>query len=1338
MATTQAAVTTPSEPTMDVFSPDGQHGTIPISQWSTAQRQGFHVAVSVTSPDGQGGWVPSRQTGEALKQGFKLGPPQQQNIRAPRQTDNPELQKTLDRYGLSGSLPTQEDMSGYVSADNSGPSFRDTAKKFGGEMLTSLRKVAFYKPSAGESAAHYEPLEGTAAAMIKSGTQAVQQAKKGEYGRATVSALSSIDPFAAGPVSQINELEDSGRSQEAEQRGILNIAALAAPKVPSVIRTAADSTSLARVPAATRAAFTRTAAQALGSAVKPENLGAFQNAAAVAMPRIQAAARARGVTSMTLDGALDSIGQAKEDLLMEHQSSLAEGQHLGELHPAQAAELNRHMEALNTLQRELQAAKQRMTTEAKGRRTAAADAARIDSRIDRAFSKIRNSQQQNGPESFDQTAQRVFSAQPGDLTVRHESVIFPPEQPHGDAKVIPVRNGRIPLADQRGIQAGRPPIEEPAPLYPATERTARPRPGPLSRTQPPPQSPRAPLALGQGAIDLPEHSDSTLVSRVEQRRIEATAATPEQQWSDIRAYLQRNPYASPQQIQQAVASAIQQEGILPSDKIPGGDVETGVARNTNQGKRLAPQRQVRPPRAGVVDQANNLSPDPYASFPRPMSGEAAATHWLAGQNLNTLEAIAQRRGIKFSRGGDQHATLISKIVDSMTESELQELEAASIERSRFPREPQRPAQHAELPLNIFSPRKPRALSSFGKVVVPGEPENDLSGILRESVNQIRRSKGQPPLTDEDAGSGSIMSDPIRIGRAERRQNFDFRAQVESMNPEDRARAIFISDKTGLPNYRAFQQSKDLLSESHPHVGYADIDDFKRANDALGHQGVDEKILPLVGEVMRQAAREESGAVHVFHRSGDEFLFRAEDPAAVRRVVNRANNILKDAIFEIRKPDGSTAQVKGVGLSHGTGTDEATAEAAADADKTSRKAAGLRAGDRDAEARNLGRHPSGQQVNSREAAERQGILRPQDLKRGDVGYVHPNDIKLVPNTFQYKQFVNEMGVTNQFAGSKFNEDLAGIVHTFKDPETGELAAVNGHHRVELAQRSAAPRVLTRVMDTDNPVQARALGALQNIAEGQGTAFDAGMFLKDSKLTPGDLKKMGISLTAQKVEAGMALKNLDRSILEKVGTGQISEGRGVALGKATSDPVTQQGILDLIAKREAAGKQVSDSTVAEMARIAEHAGNYSQDTLSLFGPQQKTNSLLLDVADVSAYVKRSIIKERNTFGSVASESKAEALARAGNKISTAENQRISREAAQAAEVYDKMSLSKGPINDALVKAARRLRDGEDARAVKEEAYKQIREEISSSIPGGQKQGGRGATGDATGGSGDQKTN
>src|SRR6185369_11212266 len=130
------------------------------------------------------------------------------------------------------------------------------------------------------------------------------------------------------------------------------------------------------------------------------------------------------------------------------------------------------------------------------------------------------------------------------------------------------------------------------------------------------------------------------------------------------------------------------------------------------------------------------------------------------------------------------------------------------------------------------------------------------------------------------------------------------AEIESLRKD-----LTTSKLTGLPNKRAFEDDEHM-AESHPHVGYADVDDFKPFNATLGKEAVDANVLPKIGETfMRAAAKEPTGSVKVYHRSGDEFWFRAKDKDAIRRVTERVNDELKDAVFTAQSPDGTIHEKK---------------------------------------------------------------------------------------------------------------------------------------------------------------------------------------------------------------------------------------------------------------------------------------------------------------------------------------------------------------------------------------------------------------------------------------------
>jgi GGDEF domain-containing protein len=853
----------------------------------------------------------------------------------------------------------------------------------------------------------------------------------------------------------------------------------------------------------------------------------------------------------------------------------------------------------------------------------------------------------------------------GDTSVQHEYVTVPPETPHGVAPLLRDEpNPRFQLSST-------------STLGPLAARQARSL-ADIFNGQPPQQF----TAVRAGVTPELQPKQVPLTASVPSRELAGSVTAARQSQRSLMDILSGR------------AEEAQRNG---TPNIGGlGDVETGVPSTSTQGMSMP---------SADLNAGGMVSP---ASHP-----ETIITRGLQRAPKARVFATAKELGIPVS-AADSHQTLIPKIMDRLFELDAQPETAGLLDAY---------AEHMR-GLRGEIPAGPEAAT----------PDNtDLTDVMARSVEEAQAKKGQQP----QRGFMDVMRGPT-----EQRQNLDYRAKVDAMNPADREKAIYISDLTGLPNKRAFKDFSNAgLAATHPHVGYADIDDFRKVNDALGHEGAD-AVLSEIGTLFAQAQAEENGAVHTFHRSGDEFWFRASDPEAISRVVNRVNDALAKTKFTFVDSAGREVEQKGIGLSHGTGSDVNAAEAAAAESKQLRKQQGLRTGARDqAEVRTLGtpssaganaevnnvsqrQGVSGVNATPETSGAAQGLLTPPahnitpaaNFRRGDVGYVDPKEVELAPQEFQFKLNTNERGITNQFAENKFNEDLAGVVNVFRRPESGRLAAVNGHHRTALAQSDNAPRLLIHVLDVNTPEEARAVGALQNIAEGQGTPTDAAKFFRDSGLTPADLKKMGVSLSASKVESGLALSKLDPSIFHKVATGQMSEGRGVAIGSATDDPAQQEAIMQLITRAENRGKTVTDATVAELSRQVKNAGLHSSQNDDLFGSMPRVSSLAVEKAEVSAYIKKQLGQEKRVFGSVAKEGTAQTLGRVkGQQIVASENAAISQQAAQGLEAYDKLSAYKGPIDTILERAARRLADGDNAAKVKQDAYEAIRTEISKTLPG-----------------------
>jgi hypothetical protein len=329
----------------------------------------------------------------------------------------------------------------------------------------------------------------------------------------------------------------------------------------------------------------------------------------------------------------------------------------------------------------------------------------------------------------------------------------------------------------------------------------------------------------------------------------------------------------------------------------------------------------------------------------------------------------------------------------------------------------------------------------------------------------------------------------------------------------------------------------------------------------------------------------------------------------------------------------------------------------------------------------------------------------------------SDITLDPQRFQYKMNTDRSGVTNLLKGRKWNNDLAGVVSVWKDPETGKTYAVNGHHRLQLAQENGVPDIDVKKIDAPTAAAARAVGALQNIAEGRGTAMDAAKFFRDSGFTPEKLDDLGISMGEATAANGVALSRLDPSLFDQVVSGKLRQGRAIAIGNATADAADQEAIVKLIQKREAKGGKVTDDVVDELARMVKGAQQTTETQQGLFGAQEMTRSLALEKAEISSAVRDRIAQERRTFQSVADTGKAAMLGKVeGQQLKPEENARIARDAAQAQEIYDRLSTRGGTIDDILNRAARELADGGNANGIKQRAYDDIRAELSKAVPGG----------------------
>lgn len=328
-------------------------------------------------------------------------------------------------------------------------------------------------------------------------------------------------------------------------------------------------------------------------------------------------------------------------------------------------------------------------------------------------------------------------------------------------------------------------------------------------------------------------------------------------------------------------------------------------------------------------------------------------------------------------------------------------------------------------------------------------------------------------------------------------------------------------------------------------------------------------------------------------------------------------------------------------------------------------------------------------------------------------MHPKKIEADPRRFQFRTEMSESGLGDV---DQYNPDLGGVISVWKDPADGKTYVVNGHHRLDLAKRAGANNVLVRYLDVATAKEARAIGALQNIAEDKASGIDAAKFLRDTGQTPEDLKKMGFPLTGKAAKEGLALSRLSDPIFERVTMGEIPAGRAAVIGEELPDYADQTAVLQMIDSQGKKGVRLTDAEIREMARDAKADQKVSKTTMDLFGESTIEKSSSVEKAKLSVWLQKQLSRDKKLFGYVAKTERARELAKAGNIIDVDQSKAVAETSKITEEVYQRLVRAKGPIADALREGAARWAAGDDEKTVKSETYQKVQAAVEQELKGG----------------------
>lgn len=333
--------------------------------------------------------------------------------------------------------------------------------------------------------------------------------------------------------------------------------------------------------------------------------------------------------------------------------------------------------------------------------------------------------------------------------------------------------------------------------------------------------------------------------------------------------------------------------------------------------------------------------------------------------------------------------------------------------------------------------------------------------------------------------------------------------------------------------------------------------------------------------------------------------------------------------------------------------------------------------------------------------------------GQVQNIRPDELEVDPERFQYKIGSSATGEVGSLSGvQRWDPNLAGVISVWQDPEDGKTYVVNGHNRLALSKRLGAEEVTVRYLKAKDAQEARAIGAMQNIAEGAGSEIDAGKFFRDTGVkTLQEVKNKGLPLTSGKAQAGLALAQLPDEMFQDVVQGNLRMRRAAVIGGSGLDQDKQREVYKVLKARPS----MTDETLQEYVQHLEVSTRQNQTEIDLFGANETSVDTGLARAELANGLKKALGREARLLGAVSKTQQAKELLeqKGGNVINVEQSQQQASEASSVLRTFDQLKNLSGPIRSALDEAAARVTAGENrnkvARELREAVVQAMEEEL-----------------------------
>lgn len=337
--------------------------------------------------------------------------------------------------------------------------------------------------------------------------------------------------------------------------------------------------------------------------------------------------------------------------------------------------------------------------------------------------------------------------------------------------------------------------------------------------------------------------------------------------------------------------------------------------------------------------------------------------------------------------------------------------------------------------------------------------------------------------------------------------------------------------------------------------------------------------------------------------------------------------------------------------------------------------------------------------------------------GTVVMLPPEQLLLDPPRFQFRLSQDRAdGTSGRLEGCPvFRLEFCGALLAWIDPADGSGPwLVDGHHRRRLALEDAAPLVPVLLVEAATEADARALGALSNVAAGTASPQDLCRLLRDQELDPKTLaRRFGLQRNSRVVADARALLALEDGLFSRCCIGELGLDAALALCEA-KDHTLQLRLWAMAAERCWSAPQVLEA--AHLAQLAP-AGPAEAPTGCLPGFEElmrETNHLLDEQLLVRSVVRRLLRLENRAARIVGHHRAAEALER--RNVASVDRQAAAEVRAESGALLDRFALLcgySGPLAALLTELAQLVADGGDAARLVEGHMDQIRAVLAAEL-------------------------